>query len=69
MSTYVDRSTLRRQQAAPARAERIRHNGGEPRGRSTLALAWEELWKRTAGGSFERLPDPTRHPECWFKIV
>ncbi|HYW27487.1 MAG TPA: hypothetical protein VE953_25165 [Terriglobales bacterium] len=69
MSTYVDRSTLVRRQAAPIRAERTGHRDGEPRSRSALAAAWEELWKRSVGGSFERLPDPARHPECWFKIV
>jgi hypothetical protein len=43
--------------------------GVEPLRPSRLALAWEALWQRTVGGSFDRLPDPAKHPECWFKIV
>jgi hypothetical protein len=69
MSTYVEGSTLHRQQAAPRRAVRRRHRDGEPGDRSLLAVAWTELWSRTAGGSFDRLPDPARHPEAWFKFV
>jgi hypothetical protein len=69
MSTYVEGSTLHRQQAAAPRAERRRHRDREAGDRLSLAAALGELWKRTAGGSFERLPDPARHPECWFKFV
>jgi hypothetical protein len=69
MSTYLERSTLYRDLAEPrtaTRPARQRRAGGS---RAVVALAWAELWKRTAGGRFERLPDPATHPECWFKII
>jgi len=69
MSTYLERSTLRHELLEPRRAERARGDRRSDGGRSVLAVAGEELWKRTFGGSFERLPDPARHPECWFKFV
>jgi len=69
MSTYLERSTLHRPTAAPAQAERRRRRYSGPGDRSLLGAAWGELWKRTAGGGFERLPDPARHPECWFKFI
>ena len=51
------------------RAERGSLRDGEAWDRSHLSAAWRELWMRTARGSIERLPDPARHPECWFKII
>ena len=69
MSTYLERSTIHRELVEPRPAER-RARGRAARGsRPVLALAWAELWKRTAGGTFDRLPDPARHPECWFRII
>ncbi len=67
MSTYLERSALPDERAR--RAERRRPREAGPGGPSALVLAWTELWKRTARGSFDRLPDPARHPECWFKFV
>jgi hypothetical protein len=69
MSTYLERSTLRREEAEARPARAPRHRREDRAGRSILVLAWAELWKRTVGGSFERLPDPARHPECWFKFL
>ena len=69
MSTYLERWTLHRELVETRPAKRRaggREAGG---GRPVLALASARLWKRTAGGSFERLPDPARHPECWFRII
>jgi len=53
---------------APRRAELGSRRVEDPWDRSFLVAAWTELWRRTAGGSFERLPDPARHPECWFRF-
>jgi len=68
MSTYLEHSALHRPTAAPAQDGRRRRYSG-PGDRSLLGAAWGELWKRTAAGRFERLPDPATHPECWFKII
>jgi hypothetical protein len=69
MSTYLERSTLHRELVEPRPAKPHARGREASRGRSVLALAWAELWKRTAGGGFERLPDPSAHPECWFRII
>jgi hypothetical protein len=67
MSTYVWRPLVRRPHAERRAPDR---DAGEYAGRPSLfAAACRELWKRTAGGSVERLPDPNRHPECWFRLV
>lgn len=69
MSTYIERSILPGELVDPAGASRRPRGPETATGRAVLAAAWEQLWKRTAGGSFERLPDPARHPECWFKFI
>jgi hypothetical protein len=69
MSTYLERSTLHRDLAEPRAADRRARVRTARESRPVLALAWAELRKRTAGGTFERLPDPARHPECWFRII
>lgn len=69
MSTYLERSTLHGElveQHPAKRRARGRVAGGS---RPVLSVALAELWKRTAGGTFERLPDPASHPECWFRII
>jgi hypothetical protein len=69
MSTYIERSILHGEQVEARRTERRSRDRSARGGPSALAVAGAELWKRTFGGSFERLPDPATHPECWFKIV
>jgi hypothetical protein len=69
MSTYLERSTFHHELLERRSAERRARGRGTSGTRPALAAAWTELWKRTAGGSFERLPDPARHPECWFRII
>jgi hypothetical protein len=69
MSTYLERSTVPRELVGPRPARRRSDRRDAGGGRPILAVAWAELWKRTAGGSFERLPDPASHPECWFRII
>lgn len=62
MSTYVERSMLRLPQRESRPAERRRV-------RPALLVAGELLWRRMAGGGVGRLPDPARHPECWFRFL
>jgi len=69
MSTYLERSTLHRELVEPRRAPRRARGRGAGASGPVIARAWAELWKRTAGGRFDRMPDPARHPECWFRIV
>jgi len=65
----IQRSALHGQQAGSRRAERRRDRNDDCGDRWLLVVAWTELWKRTVRGSIERLPDPARHPECWFRII
>ncbi len=67
MSTYLEGSAQRprRLEVGPP-AERPQ---GRREGPSLLAIAGRELWRRTLGGSVERMPDPARHPECWFRFI
>ena len=72
MSTYLERSTLHGELVEPPRVQRrsLGPEAGTVRAvRAVVATAWAELWKRTVGGGFERLPDPATHPECWFRLI
>jgi hypothetical protein len=40
------------------------------RGLRRLVLGiWEAPWPGVASSSHERLPDPAKHPECWFRVI
>jgi hypothetical protein len=62
MSTYVEARPL-------VESLRAEHRWRRPRLRPALTVACELLSRRMAGGGVERLPDPGRHPECWFRFL
>jgi hypothetical protein len=66
MSVQVDRSLAQ----GPPRMRRARRPWRPFPGLRLLGgLRWAAPRESNAQSWFERLPDPARHPECWFRVI